>query len=126
VILGIVGSRKLKGSLRAYQIIQSYIEALKPDQITSGGAIGIDNMGMEVALALGYTEDQLIIHLPKPRDKSRSSYIAACFVRNTLIAQDCHDLLALMPPGGSSGTLDTVQKARNMDKTVYAIYVEDD
>jgi len=115
MILGIVGARKLAGSIRAYQIIQGYIEAL----------VGIDRMSIEVALALGYDEEKDIIqHLPKPRDQSRASYIAACFVRNTLIAQDCHDLLALMPPGGSSGTMDTVQKARNFGKSVFVIHVE--
>jgi len=125
MILGIVGARKLAGSIRAYQIIQGYIEALKPDKIVSGGAVGIDRMSIEVALALGYDEEKDIIqHLPKPRDQSRASYIAACFVRNTLIAQDCHDLLALMPPGGSSGTMDTVQKARNFGKSVFVIHVE--
>jgi hypothetical protein len=110
--LGIVGSRKLEGSAAAYRIIHEYLVALHPDKVVSGGAVGIDNMGMEVALGLGYSEDDLIIHLPKPRSHARWDYVAALFERNSLIVEDSDELLALMVPGGSRGTEDTIEKAK--------------
>lgn len=124
LVLGIVGSRVLEGNDRAYRIIHEYLSALRPGKVVSGGARGIDRMGVEVALGMGYSEDQIIWHLPEPRSTSRWDYIAACFARNTLIVDDSTDVLAIMVPGGSSGTLDTVKKARDRGVSAYIIYVE--
>ena len=118
-VLGIVGSRALEGSVNAYKIIQDYIEAFKPDKIASGGARGIDNMAIEVALALGYSEDDLIIHLPQPENPGRAAYIFALFERNTWIVRDSDKILAITVPGGSSGTQNTIDKAIKAGKTVY-------
>lgn len=119
MILAIVGSRKLAGSVNAYKIIQAYLEAFRPGKVVSGGASGIDSMGMEVALGLGYSEDDLIIHLPQPKGEGRGPYIAALFERNSLVVRDCTHLLAVTVPGGSNGTRDTINKAIKAGKTVY-------
>jgi hypothetical protein len=118
--LGIVGSRKLVGSVNAYKIIQDYITAFKPDKIVSGGAVGVDSMAAEVALALGYIEEEtLIIHLPQPKEDSRAAYIRACFERNGWIVRDSTHVLAVTVPGGSNGTRDTIKKAIDAGKTIY-------
>lgn len=124
--LGIVGSRKFGdtrtpyyGSVNAYKIIQDYIEAFWPKKIVSGGAIGIDNMGMEVALALGYSEDDLIIHLPQPKGPGTGAYIRALFERNGWVVRDSTHVLAITVPGGSNGTRDTLKKAIAAGKVVY-------
>lgn len=121
MILGIVGSRKLAGSVNAYKIIQDYIEWFKPTKVVSGGAVGIDSMAMEVALGLGYSEDDLTIHLPQPANDSRGAYIRALFERNGWIVRDSTALLAVTVPGGSNGTRDTINKALKASKTVYVI-----
>ena len=122
--LGIVGSRSLAGNLQAYHAIHEYILAMNPDKIVSGGAGGIDSMSTEVALGLGYDEDDLIIHLPKPRSPARWDYIAALFVRNTLIVDDSDELLAIMARGGTKGTEDTLHKAEIKGITRYVIYID--
>lgn len=124
ISLGIVGSRALEGNLRAYTVIHEYISALRPDQIVSGGARGIDNMSVEVALGMGYDEDDITIHLPKPRSQARADVIASYFARNTLIVEDSTDLLAIMVRGGSSGTMDTVRKAQAKPISAFVIYVD--
>lgn len=119
MILAIVGSRKLAGSVNAYKIIQAYLEAFRPTKIVSGGAVGIDSMGMEVALGLGYSEDDLIVHDPKPKTFEKWDYIQALFERNGWIVRDSTHLLAVTIPGGSNGTRDTIDKAIKAGKTVY-------
>lgn len=121
MILGIVGSRKLVGSVNAYNIIQYYIEAFHPTKVVSGGAVGIDSMAIEVALGLGYLEDDLTIHLPKPANASRGAYIRALFERNGWIVRDSTHILAVTVPGGSNGTRDTINKAIAAGKSVYVV-----
>lgn len=122
--LGIVGSRKLEGSVNAYKIIQAYIESFQPEKIISGGAIGIDSMAVEVAVGLGYVlgdevNDDILIHYPKPKGPGTGAYIRALFERNGWIVRDSDSILAVTLPGGSNGTRDTIKKAMDAGRTVY-------
>lgn len=121
--LGIVGSRALRDNVRAYRIIHEHILAIQPDKIISGGARGIDTMCMEVALGLGYDWDDLIEFLPQPEEHG-GNYIRALFARNTDIADQSDILLALMVPGGSHGTEDTIKKAKRRPISVWEFYVD--
>ena len=101
------------------KIIQDYIVAMKPDKVVSGGASGVDSMAIEVALGLGYSEDDLIIHLPQPENPGRAAYVFALFERNGWIVRDSDKVLAITVPGGSNGTNNTIQKAIKAGKTIY-------
>lgn len=84
MILAIVGSTMLEGHETAYLIIDDYIERKNPDKIISGGAIGIDSMAIELAMAYGIDYEEYL-----PEQPSWTYYRK----RNTQIAHNCDELL---------------------------------
>lgn len=110
-VLGIVGSRKLDGNVRAYDVIRRTLRHCTPDLVVSGASPGggIDIMAIEVAKELGVPYREFP---PKYRDGATyNEKVRSYFARNTEIADASHVLLAITLPGGTSGTQDTIDKA---------------
>lgn len=85
------------------------------DTIISGGAKGIDSYAQSYAKMIGA---KIIILYPNPKEDSPQRY----FNRNKNIAEAC-DVLIAFDKGSSSGsgTLNTINHAKRMKKTVVII-----
>jgi hypothetical protein len=104
--LGIVGSRTFTDEGVMTRAVEDLLAVSDFDTIVSGGAIGADSMGADIARSLGIVP---VEHLP---DKERYGWPAAAWVRNQLIVDDSDILFAFYGPfGESSGTADTVRRA---------------
>lgn len=129
--IGIVGSRKWKNKSKVQDAVDQCL-ARYGDQLTvvSGGAIGADSLGRQVALEKGL---QYIEYNPaheawneysgKPKDWYGKPYnVGHYFERNTFIAEDSDILFAFIPDNHqSNGTMDTVNKALKLKKWVVII-----
>lgn len=93
MILAIVGSIKLKDNALAIKIIEEVLDKYKPDQVVSGGAVGIDTMAKEAAEARGIPIDE---KLPKNNRWAPNGFAD----RNFEIAKTC-DALIRIPIVGS-------------------------
>lgn len=114
--IGIVGSRRRATAndlvLLCATFDKLYVEG---DRIVSGGCPkGGDNFAEHIAKNRGLT---ITIHYPDWDKHSK----AAGFVRNTLIAQDCDILIALVSEDRTGGTEDTIKKAQNLNKKIIII-----
>lgn len=87
--LAIVGSVSLAGREDVYRRIQDAIEALEPEEVISGGAVGVDTMAVEVAEMLGIP---WVEFLPKKQAWLRGSP-DGFQARNLRIAQSCDTLV---------------------------------
>jgi hypothetical protein len=113
--MGVVGSRTFTDTEQMEATLNEWLTWCH--EVVSGGAIGADSMAEEWAKRHGYSEDEIVKHLP---DKERYGWPRAAFERNTLIVNDSDVLLAFFGPGEppikgdrhfGSGTMDTVTKA---------------
>ena len=112
--IGIVGSRR-RDSDTDFRIAQAELSKIyrKGDKIVSGGCpLGGDRFAEILARSLGAT---CIIHFADWNGPAKKK---AGFVRNTLIAQDCDVLIALVAEDRQGGTEDTVKKALSLGKRV--------
>lgn len=139
--VAVVGSRNFTDKERLRGAVSRLTVGVPTIDITivSGGAIGADTLGAEVAIEEDYG---LIEHLP---DRAKYGWPRAAFERNTLIVEGCQPgcsehpegtppadvLLAFFGPGEppmrgdrrfGSGTMDTVQKAMRMRKPVHIYF----
>ena len=115
--LAIVGSRKLDD----YSIIEDAIWDLgltsQISFIVSGGAKGADTLGILYAQI-----HKIPYHEHLPDLETYREFSVAAKVRNTLIVNDADVLLAFWD-GKSTGTKDSIDKARNQNKPVHIIKI---
>lgn len=147
MIVAIVGSRKWPDLGRVAAYVERIAEKHPDAIIVSGGAIGVDRMAEEMAAALGldwisyrpyeyenmeYRKEFSIetlaegdaaqaIVVAKRRRISPPffrTYAQACFHRNGWIVDDAEVVVAFHA-GGSSGTADSIRKARELGRKVF-------
>ncbi len=137
-VIGIVGSRR-RNTANDMVLCTAAFDRLykKGDSIVSGGCPkGADNFTEYIARGRGIPifsswEDaflcsvgerpncgEMVIHYP---DFATYGSPQAYFARNSLIAQDCDVLIALVAEDRTGGTEDTVRKAMALRKRVYII-----
>jgi len=130
--IGIVGSRIYTNKEKVVKIVELCIQKYGEEQIriVSGGAQGADTLGKEVALEkeLDYREynpghTEWNYYSGKPKEWYGKKYnVGLFFERNTFIAEDSHILFAFIPEGHqSNGTMDTVGKAKKLEKPCFII-----
>jgi len=130
--IGIVGSRKYTNKTKVESVVDLCIQKYGKEKIIiiSGGAIGADTLGKEVALekSLNYKEynpahENWNEYSGKPKEWYYKAYhVGNFFERNTFIAEDSHILFAFIPEGHQShGTMDTVTKAEKLNKSCFII-----
>jgi predicted Rossmann fold nucleotide-binding protein DprA/Smf involved in DNA uptake len=112
--IGIVGSRRRNTYQDYLACVKVFNEVYEPDDtIVSGGCPkGGDVFANRIAKERGLT---ITIHYPDWRRFGKS----AGFKRNTLIANDCDVLIAVVVPERTGGTEDTVAKCNKQNKQVY-------
>lgn len=117
--LAIVGSTRFAdpgAADVARHIIYQAIWVMKPDVVISGGAVGVDTFGEEIARTAGYSDDRLIIHRPRNQRWEPDGFKD----RNLLIAQDCTHLLAIRCKQSKTyGSGWTADRAEELGKTVW-------
>jgi len=98
------------------------------DSIVSGGCQwGGDRFAEKIAREFGIT---ITIYYPRSEDldkallemNSRAAFAKINYARNTLIAQHCDVLIAVVAEDRTGGTEDTIKKALKLKKRI--IYVE--
>jgi len=125
--IGIVGSRRWTNKKKIEKAVDLLIMKYNAENICiiSGGAVGADTLGKEVALEkkLKYKEYNPAHTIynkysAKPKDWFGKQYfVGNYFERNTFIAESVSFLLAFIPLGATSnGTMDTVSKAKKLNK----------
>ena len=77
-------------------------------------------MAKELAYELGIPIQEHLPEMP-PEGSPRHQYTKAFHARNTLIAQDCDVLIAVVAPDRKGGTENTVEKARTLGKRVILV-----
>lgn len=107
--LGIVGSR----TFTDYELLKQHIDPANIAAIVSGGAIGADTLAERFA-----EEHQIPMIIFKP-DYAKHGR-AAPFVRNTAIIE-ASDVVIAFWDGKSTGTLDSIKKARKLGKPVTVV-----
>lgn len=115
-IIGIVGGRRWGDQAEQVQeLVINFVNALQPDTIiVSGGADGVDTWAEEAALARKLPQPK--IFKPDYQKHGRK----APFVRNTQIVRASTHIVAFWD-GKSTGTMDTIKKAREMGKQLTII-----
>lgn len=111
--IGIVGSRT-RESTEDYKLVMDEFNRIyeEGDRIVSGGCSrGGDHFAELIAKKKGLT---IIIHYPNWEKYGKG----AGFVRNTLIAQNCDILIALINKTKRGGTEDTIEKAEVLGRQV--------
>ena len=124
-VIGIVGSRRRNDTEDADALFQAFIKLYKAgDTIVSGGCPkGADRFAEMLAEEM---EIPIEIHYPNLTEldetllvaNRRAAYAIVNFARNTLIAESCDVLIALVAPDRKGGTEDTVKKALKLGKKV--------
>lgn len=114
--IGIVGSRRRDNSWDYKECFDVFNEVYKHgDMLVSGGCPkGGDAFAIRIARAKGLS---ITIHYPDWEGKGKS----AGFQRNTLIANDCDVLIAVVAADRKGGTEDTIVKCNNQNKQVYLV-----
>jgi predicted Rossmann fold nucleotide-binding protein DprA/Smf involved in DNA uptake len=118
-VVAIVGSREFPEDKidKAKALVRGLVASLPIDTvIVSGGARGVDTWAVEAAKARGLPEPQ--IFYPDWQKHGRQ----AGFVRNGKIAAAADEVVAIWN-GTSTGTMNTVAKARSMGKPVKVLKV---
>lgn len=105
--IAIVGSRDFD----RLNLVVDYVKSLPKDTvIVSGGARGVDR----IAAVAGLNAGLVVIEY---RPDWEHGGMGAGFARNTLIVEQCDRVVAFWD-GKSTGTLDTINKARKAGKPV--------
>jgi len=123
-VIGIVGSRRRDEAIDLELLIKAFFEIYVPgDKIISGGCKqGGDKFAEWIAAKLNLTEENggLIIHRPKelPKGSQYLDYVNANYARNTLIAEDCDVLLALVARDRKGGTENTIKTATKLGREI--------
>jgi len=114
--IGIVGSRRRDSLCDMRILCDAFNEIFEEgDSIVSGGCTkGGDRFAESIARDLGLT---IVIHFPDWKKHGK----AAGFVRNSMIAENCDVLLALVAMDRTGGTEDTVRKAEKLAKKVVLV-----
>lgn len=107
--LAIVGSTQFDQDMPATEwatmLIEKVLAQYKPEAVVSGGAIGIDSLGVKLAEVVGIEVVEFL-----PATKNWAGYKA----RNLLIAEECTHLLCLRHRDsqtyGSGWTADQAEK----------------
>jgi predicted Rossmann fold nucleotide-binding protein DprA/Smf involved in DNA uptake len=108
---GIVGNRKGWSQSKVFDSLDNF-SITANDIILSGGAEGVDTLAQEYAKLRGC---EMIILYPNPNIHSPKRY----FDRNSEIAKRCDTLIAFDKGSSSgSGTLNTINSAKKLGKTV--------
>lgn len=126
--VAIVGSRAKHwphADVRAAQLaIMRLVGLLAPDAVVISGDSpggGVDQWARNAAEAM---EAKFVAHWPGTYTKQGMPFGAACFRRNTDIANDCTRVIAVCPTASpTAGTLDTMRKAKAMGKRVTLVVV---
>lgn len=110
----IAGSRSLTGETFYQQLRQAVMACPKPDEIVSGGAKGVDQMGERIAAEFGIPVRRFI---PKWDNPDGSTNRGAGFIRNgdmAVYASEHPDsVLVVMWDGSSRGTQQMIEVAKN-------------
>jgi hypothetical protein len=121
-IIGIVGSRRRTSDKDLELLLHKFVDIYEEgDKIVSGGCPeGADKWAEAIAAQYDLTEEngKLIVHRPEsvPRGSSYYKYVQAFHNRNTLIAEECDVLIAVVARDRTGGTEDTVKKATNFGR----------
>lgn len=107
--LAIVGSR----SFNDYEMLKKHVDPTNIVAIVSGGARGADTLAEQFAREHNL---QMIVFKPDYVTHGR----AAAFIRNSAIIEASDAVIAFWD-GSSTGTLDSIKKARKMGKPVNVI-----
>ena len=113
VILAIVGSTKFRdpSSLaEAERLIRSALSNLNPTKVVSGGAEGIDTLGVTIAKEMGIAVEEFLPQNPRWEPEGFK-------VRNLLIAENCTHLLRIVDKTSKTyGSGWTRDRAKEMGK----------
>jgi len=115
-VIGIVGSRRRDGIDDLKACYRQFCDVYEDgDTIVSGGCPkGGDRFAEWIAKQRGLS---ITIHFPNWKKYGRG----AGFKRNTLIANDCDILIAVVAPDRKGGTEDTIKKCVAQGKKVYLV-----
>lgn len=117
--IGIVGSRSRnsqKDKNRIRRLLSVQINKGRELMLISGGCSrGADRFAEE--LAVEFRLEMTVFPPAVEGQTSKQEYAIAAFIRNTLIAENCHMLLAVWD-GNSKGTKDTINKVKALNKPV--------
>jgi len=114
--VGVVGCREFIDYDYLSRILDLFVKRFNITKIISGGARGADKMAVKYAKKKGLSWKE---HLPN----KKHGFPAALFIRNQLIVNDSEMLIAFWDEK-STGTLDSIEKARKKKIKVYIINVE--
>jgi len=114
--IGIVGARARNSAKDFKACFEAFHEVYeKGDRIVSGGCPrGGDLFAESIAKKLGIT---ITIHYPDWDGLGNS----AGFARNTLIAEECDILIAVVVKHRKGGTEDTIRKVKKLKKEVVLV-----
>ncbi len=115
--LGVVGSRNFSNYLLLKEEIEKLPEFSLITEIVSGGAKGADKLGVDFAKDNKIPFREFI---PKWRINGVFDRKAG-FKRNTLIIENS-DIVIAFWDGKSSGTKDSITKAKQFNKKVHIVY----
>jgi len=127
--LAIVGSRALEGYVGLREEVQLIIGAYQPSKVvtgyntTTGSPLGVDKMAYQVATEWGIP---VALFPVEPAQAGKVAFAIAAYDRNQKIVDACDAVVAIMVPGGSRGTMDTVKKAHRAGKRVQILYLAPD
>ena len=130
MILAVVGSRDFKDESFIFNKLDQIKISHSITGIISGGAHGVNLIAKKWALKNGlkYIEKTPDWNTPSPGVTMRKNKFGkpynpiAGLERNTLIVDECHCLIAFWD-GQSSGTKDSIEKARKQFKILEIVYV---
>lgn len=112
--IGIVGSRDYPNLQAVWAFVERLAGRYPTIVIVSGGARGVDTVAAAAGRWYGL---EVVEHKP---EWERLGKHYAPLARNTTIVEDCDALIAFWD-GVSTGTMDTVDKARGTGKKVHVI-----
>lgn len=120
--IGIVGSRSFQDKKKAFLIFETYINKLLISQntehnIVSGGAKGADTLAE--LISLHFLGKKAIVFKP---NWAKYGVPAAAFIRNDEIVKNS-DLIVAFWDGVSSGTKDTINKAKKRKVNTLIFYI---
>lgn len=119
MILAIVGSVSLAGNKKAQAVIERVLDELKPEEVVSGGAVGIDTMAANEAKKRGIKVTEF---LPAVRNWEKGFK-----PRNLKIAQHCTALVRIVTPTSKTyGSGWTRDRAKEIGKETWEYLVDGD